>query len=242
MSKTNEQPDVARDNPACLSHSDQGTQNLENFKPEFRIGPTICGFCVCVILVLGLAKWIYQDEPLRVKVEPLTLSKERAWPKVTLKTEPKLYLNVEGPAVTSFLPYIERALKEHGFKLVSTPSKADGIVQIGIFYLGLADLERCRLAVSKGYAAKVNLQGKNCFAFLCDLLVVEREIAKERNEQQTNLATISNRHIKGSVRERVGVVLPGLALTGLPQALALGCADELTKIVLAKFALKSSKH
>ncbi|MBQ7739417.1 MAG: hypothetical protein IJT59_07175 [Desulfovibrionaceae bacterium] len=241
MSKEKVEPNGTFDSCPLESHVDQGTQNQAKFKPKFRLGPALCSLCVCLILVFGLAKWIYHDEPILISSEPMVLPKARAWPDFAFQTKPKLYLNIQGPYAKSFEPYVSKTLAGHGFQLVETPAQAEGIVQIAIFYLGSADVAKCRLAVSQGYAAKVYLRGKSCLALLCDLLVVEREIAQERNERQTNLATISNRHIKGSLRERVGVIVPNTPLTDLPEALALSSAEELTKIVLDRFAAKAKK-
>ena len=231
--------DASLEEAACSSQLGQSTQNLEKFKFKFRFGPTLCAVGIALILVLGLAKWVYKDESLEVNFEPEILPKERVWPKISFKTSPQLYLNLQGPQAKDFEQYVTKALNMHGFQLVATPSEAEGIVQVAIFHLGQADLAKCRLAVNKGYAAKVNLRGTSCLAFLCDLLLVEREIAQERNEQQTNLAIISNRHIKGSVQERFGVVWPKSSLTGLPSILALKSADELTKIVMERFGRKT---
>ncbi|MBQ9537105.1 MAG: hypothetical protein IJU79_04865 [Desulfovibrionaceae bacterium] len=195
-------------------------------------------FVGCCCLIFGcLAYWYTRQDHEVESFCLIHVPDSRPWPKHA--TSPALiYLNVQGPWAATLSQALDLTLERQGFDLVDTPAQAEGIVQVSVIHAGEATETSCRRAVAKGYGVQTVVEGEGLGALIYDLLLVERDIAKERDDKHTQLATISNRHIRGSTRMRLGLMTYGKTIKPLPKEVAQGAAIEMTKIIVGRFAKK----
>ncbi|MBQ7585411.1 MAG: hypothetical protein IJU40_04080 [Desulfovibrionaceae bacterium] len=213
------------------------------------------GWILIIILIVsvGVSYFVSLKTESKKKPKPLTqiaevppplkiviLPYERPWKGAFHKSVKQLYLNTQGAESQLLQAFIAKKFEEQGWILVDTPAKAEAIVQIAVIYLGQGDESSLKEAIEAGYGVRTSLTGTSAQILLADLLLVEREIAKERNERQTDLATISNRHIRGSLQERFGVVAYGQTKQRLPEEVAQGAAIEATQIIMHRCKMRGN--
>ena len=142
----------------------------------------------------------------------------------------QIYVSVQGDSAERVQRFLVNGLRDSGFTICENPGKADHIVQVAVVFSGKTDEESIHNALREGYDTKVSFQGKSVGALVVDLLIVRREVPKEKTDRKSSLATISNRHALGSIKKRLALYVPNLhSMRPLPTAFAYALAREVSQ-------------
>ena len=162
--------------------------------------------------------------------QDIEIALEKGEKKRSFAASESLYVSVQGDSSKRLQKLLEASLEDFGFSLSGTPGKADSIVQISVIYVGKTDRESIQNALRSGYDTKVAFHGESVGGIVVDMLIVRREVSRERSEEQSSLATISNRHALGSRTQRLAFYVPGLRIMKpVPQAFGAALAREVSK-------------